>query len=219
MALNARPRRQRAYGENHQLTWIDRFGVWLSSRQIRRSVPDFAGKRVADVGCGYRATIARQLLDRVARLVLVDVSVDSELAVHPKVTAIEGWLPDALAGVAEASQDVVICTSVIEHLSEPLATLHEMGRVLAPGGMLLLNVPSWRGKTFLEFTAFRLGSSPEEIDDHKMYYDPRDLWPLLVRAGFRPRDIRCFKHKFGLNTFARCRKALAPAHEPVERDG
>ncbi len=67
--------------------------------------------------------------------------------------------------------------------------------------------PSWRGKTFLEFTTFRLGSSPEEMDDHKMYYDPRDLWPLLVQAGFRPRDIRCFRHKFGLNTFARCRKA------------
>ncbi len=45
------------------------------------------------------------------------------------------------------------------------------------------------------------------MDDHKMYYDPRDLWPLLVQAGFRPRDIRCFRHKFGLNTFARCRKA------------
>jgi 2-polyprenyl-3-methyl-5-hydroxy-6-metoxy-1,4-benzoquinol methylase len=216
MALT-RPQRQHAYGEDHQLTSIDRFGVWLSSRQIRRSVPDFTGKRVADVGCGYRATIARLLLDRVEHLVLTDISLDPQLAAHPKVTAIEGWLPDALTGLADASQDVVICNSVIEHLWKPLATLQEMERVLTPGGMLLLNVPSWRGKTFLEFTAFRLGSSPKEMDDHKMYYDPRDLWPLLVRAGFRPRDIRCFKHKFGLNTFARCRKAPAPA--PVRGEG
>jgi len=43
------------------------------------------------------------------------------------------------------------------------------------------------------------------MNDHKMYFDPRDLWPLLVRAGFSPRNIRCFKHKFGLNTFAVCR--------------
>src|SRR5215472_13247993 len=123
MALGTRRGRQHAYGEDGQLTRIDRLGVWLSSRQVRRSVPDFAGKRVADVGCGYRATIARQLLDRVARLVLVDISLDPELAAHPKVTAIEGWLPDALAGVADASQDVVICNSVIEHLWEPLVTL------------------------------------------------------------------------------------------------
>jgi 2-polyprenyl-3-methyl-5-hydroxy-6-metoxy-1,4-benzoquinol methylase len=205
MALTSR--RQHAYGEEHELSPIDRFGVWLSSRQIRRSVRDFSGKRVADIGCGYRATIARTLLDRVERLLLLDIALEPRLAAHPKVTAIKGWLPDALAAVADGSQDVVISNSVIEHLWEPIATLRELERILAPDGILLLNVPSWRGKRLLEFTAFRLGSSPEEIDDHKMYYDPRDLWPLLVQAGFRPRDIRCFRHKFGLNTFARCCKA------------
>jgi hypothetical protein len=78
--------------------------------------------------------------------------------------------------------------------------------------MALVNVPSWRGKRYLEFSAFRLGMSPaDEMQDHKAYYDPRDLWPLLVRAGFSPRDIRCVRHKFGLNTFAACRKASAEA--------
>jgi len=38
-----------------------------------------------------------------------------------------------------------------------------------------------------------------------MYYDVADLWPLLVRAGFKPSHIRCFSHKFGLNVFAACR--------------
>jgi hypothetical protein len=72
--------------------------------------------------------------------------------------------------------------------------------------MCLFNVPSWRGKWFLEYSAFRLGLSPkDEIDDHKTYYDVKDFWPLLVRAGFRPSGIRCFSHKFGLNTFAVCR--------------
>jgi trans-aconitate methyltransferase len=181
--------------------------VWLSTRQIHRSVRDFSGKRVADIGCGYRATIARTLLDRVERLLLLDIRLDPELVAHPRITAIEGWLPDALSAVPDCSQDVVISNSVIEHLWDPLVTLGDLERILAPGGVLLVNVPSWRGKNYLEFTAFRLGSSPEEMDDHKMYYDPRDLWPLLVQAGFRPRDIRCFRHKFGLNTFASCRKA------------
>ena len=80
--------------------------------------------------------------------------------------------------------------------------------MLAPGGCVLVNVPSWRGKTFLELAAFRLGVAPAcEMDDHKMYYDVRDLWPLLVAAGFRPQHIRCFPHKLGLNTFAVCRVA------------
>ena len=79
------------------------------------------------------------------------------------------------------------------------------GGVAAPGGVCLVNVPSWRGKRYLELSA-RLGLSPaEEIRDHKTYYDPADLWPLLIEAGFQPGDIECYKHKFGLNTFAVCK--------------
>jgi hypothetical protein len=48
-------------------------------------------------------------------------------------------------------------------------------------------------------------SPKEEMDDHKMYYDPRDFWPLLVKAGFKPSKINIFTHKFGLNTIAICR--------------
>ena len=71
----------------------------------------------------------------------------------------------------------------------------------------MVNVPSWRGKRFLELAAFRLGVAPkEEMDDHKAYYDPRDLWPLLVGAGFLPSEIKVTRHKGGLNTIARCRK-------------
>jgi hypothetical protein len=68
-----------------------------------------------------------------------------------------------------------------------------------------VNVPTWRGKYFLELTAFRLGLSPNgkiEMDDHKMYYDKRDLWSLLVKAGFAPGRIHLHYHKFGLNLFA-----------------
>ena len=101
----------------------------------------------------------------------------------------------------------MICNSVIEHLFEPLDTLSHLARICAGDGVALINVPTWRGKWFLELAAFRLGVAPEaEMNDHKMYYDPSDLWPLLVRSGFRPKDIKLFKHKGGLNTFAICRK-------------
>ena len=121
--------------------------------------------------------------------------------------AIEGSLPSALEVLPSESLDVIICNSVIEHLWQPDEPLSQFYRLLAPGGCCLINVPSWRGRWFLEFSAFRLGLSPAaEMNDHKNYYDPRDLWPLLVRAGFLPIHIRCGLHKFGLNTFAQCRK-------------
>jgi SAM-dependent methyltransferase len=103
--------------------------------------------------------------------------------------------------------DVVMLISVLEHLSDPDAILQSAWSMLKPSGVLLVNVPTWRGKGFLEFSAFRLGLSPKvEMDDHKMYYDKRDLWPLLVRAGFKPSQIQLRYHKFGLNLFAAARK-------------
>ena len=197
--------RAESYGQSAALTPVDRLGVWLSARQLHRQAR-FEGKRVGDFGCGFQAAFCRTILDAARHVTLVDVALADDLRSHPKITAIEGGLPESLARIPGGALDVVLCVSVLEHLCEPLAALLEFRRLLAPGGVCLVNVPSWRGKFFLELAAFRLGLSPGgEMDDHKMYYDVRDLWPLLVRAGFRPSRIRCFPHKFGLNTFAACR--------------
>jgi SAM-dependent methyltransferase len=198
--------RTTSFGEGAKLTPVDRFGVWLSGRQIHRWVPSFDGKQIADLGCGFQASFTRTILDRVAGAVLVDVAIADDLKSHPKVRAILGTLPESLTALPTASLDVVMIVSVLEHLTDPLGTLKEIRRLLRPGGVMLVNVPSWRGKTYLELSAFKLGLSPaHEMDDHKAYYDVRDLWPLLVQAGFLPSQISCFSHKFGLNTFAACR--------------
>jgi SAM-dependent methyltransferase len=199
--------RSQSFEEGHRLTLVDRFGIWLSRRQIRRWVPDLSGKAIGDFGCGYQARLARSVLGQVAKAFLADVSLAPDLAAEPRVVAVQGPLPASLRAIPDASLDVALCISVLEHLAEPDAMLREMFRVLKPGGTALVNVPSWRGKTYLEFSAFRLGLSPAaEMDDHKTYYDVRDLWPMLVAAGFRPSRIRCFPHKFGLNTFAASEK-------------
>jgi SAM-dependent methyltransferase len=137
---------------------------------------------------------------------LVDISVAAELKRDPTVDVLEGLLPDVMSEIDDRSIDVLVCSAVLEHLDEPLKTLSHFPRVLAPAGVALISVPSWAGKRPLEFAAFRLGMSTDEMNDHKMYYDPRDLWPLLVEAGFRPQDIRCKKHWLRFNTLAACRQ-------------
>jgi SAM-dependent methyltransferase len=200
--------RSEAYGQGGPLSAVDRLGVWLSSVAVRRHA-SFAGKRVADFGCGYEARLARQVLPCAQHMLLVDLQLADDLKQHPKVQAIEGRIETVLPSVPSESLDVALCLSVLEHLDEPQDALDGLRRILAPGGLVLVNVPTWLGKACLELSAFRLGLSPAgEMDDHKRYYDPRDLWPMLVRAGFLPSAIFCRRHKLGLNTFAACRVPL-----------
>jgi SAM-dependent methyltransferase len=137
----------------------------------------------------------------------VDFQLDPELARLPKLTLHEGTIEETLPRLSSQTFDAVLLISVLEHLQDPLLVIKAVRDLLKLSGVLLINVPTWRGKTFLEFSAFRLGLSPKvEMDDHKMYYDKRDLWPLLVRAGFKPSLIKLRYHKFGLNLFAVARR-------------
>jgi SAM-dependent methyltransferase len=201
--MAAEPRAE-SYGESG-LTPVDRFGVWLSQRAILPHVrPD---ARVLDLGCGYDADLLRSLAPRIASGTGVDVSVGDAARATPKLTFVEGTLEEALPSFADGAFDLVTLISVLEHVWEPQDVLSAIHRVLAPGGTLLVNVPTWLGKGALELSAFRLGTSPAlEMDDHKNYYDRRDLWPLLVRAGFAPSRIKLRRHKFGLNLFAVARR-------------
>jgi SAM-dependent methyltransferase len=199
--------RPEAYGQKG-LSLLDRFGVYLSRRAILRHLPRERPGRVLDLGCGYRADLLHALAPHVESGVGVDVRIDLAIRESDKFSFVEASLENALPELEADRFDVVLLISVLEHLWEPLAVLEQCHRVLRPGGLLLVNVPTWRGKFFLEFSAFRLGTSPAlEMDDHKMYYDRRDLWPLLVRAGFKPSRIKLSYHKFGLNLFGVARKA------------
>ena len=47
--------------------------------------------------------------------------------------------------VPDASFDAVICTEVLEHVPEPIAVVREFGRIVAPGGRLILTAPLGSG--------------------------------------------------------------------------
>jgi SAM-dependent methyltransferase len=203
------PVRQEAYGQ-HQLTWVDRFGVYLSKRRILGYLPKRDDLTILDLGCGYQATLLRALLPYARSGLGVDVRISPEARAIDKLSFIESTIEAALPGLDDSQFDLVLLISVLEHLWEPLPALEHCRRLLRPGGVLLVNVPTWRGKVFLEFSAFRLGTSPAvEMDDHKMYYNKPDLWPLLVHAGFKPSRLRLRYHKFGLNLFAVAQKEPA----------
>jgi SAM-dependent methyltransferase len=190
-----------------KLTFVDQLGVWLSQRAIRRELPNRTDLEVLELGCGYQATQLLALGPRLKRGVGVDFRIAPELTNREKLRFYEGTIEETLPKLQGETFDAVLIISVLEHLNDPLRVIETVRGLLKPSAVLLINVPTWRGKRFLELSAFRLGLSPKtEMDDHKMYYDQRDLWPLLVRAGFKPSLIRLRYHKFGLNLFAVARR-------------
>ena len=200
-------RADESYGQRG-LSLADRLGVWLSQRAICRYLPRRNDLEILDVGCGYRATQLIALKPKLKRGIGVDFHIAPERRALERFTFHEGTIEETLPKLESEIVDVVMLISVLEHLAEPHFAIQSAWRLLKPSGLLLINVPTWLGKRFLEFSAFRLGLSPKvEMDDHKMYYGKRDLWPILVRSGFKPSQIRLRYHKFGLNLFAAARKS------------
>jgi SAM-dependent methyltransferase len=193
---------EEAYGQGG-LSLVDRFGVHLSRRPIMRVLQQYQRPAMLDIGCGYHALLLRDVVPMLSCGVGVDIRVSAEAQATPRLAFYEQPIEGVLDTLASQQFDVVTLISVVEHLWDPLLVLTACHALLRSGGSLLINVPNWRGKVLLEFSAFTLGWSPATgVNDHKMYYDKRDLWPLLVRAGFRPGDLSLRYHKFGLNLFA-----------------
>lgn len=199
-------RAHEAYGQQG-LTVLDRAGGWLSRRAIARYLPNRSDLSVLELGCGFHAVQLVALAPRLKRGVGVDFQLSPELASLEKFVFHQGSIEETLPKLSGERFDAILLLSVLEHCRDSLLVIESSRNLLKPSGMLLINVPTWLGKGFLEFSAFRAGLSPKvEMDDHKMYYDKRDLWPLLVRAGFKPSLIRLRYHKFRLNLFAVARR-------------
>ena len=77
--------------------------------------------------------------------------------------------------IVDASFDAVLCTQVLEHVDDPLATLIELYRVLRPEGRLGLTVP----------LVWPLHEEPFDF----FRYTPYSLESLMTRAGFTDLEV------------------------------
>jgi SAM-dependent methyltransferase len=88
--------------------------------------------------------------------------------------------------------DTVTALDVIEHLFDPPAFLHDIHRVIKPGGQFILSTPNFR-KVKNILTLWGQGRFPKTSGDyagwdggHLAYFTRKDLLALLIEAGFTP---------------------------------
>ena len=159
--------------------------------ELIRKLPD--GATVLDLGGGRRCAYAKAVEPpgRV-RLVAVDISPE-ELAANKEVA--ETCVADVAADIPlpDASADVILSCTLLEHVEGVAAAAQNMGRVLRPGGVTMHLVP---GRYSLFGTAARLlpfgpalrlvhALRPETkgVVEFPVVYD--DCWPQALERDFR----------------------------------
>jgi 2-polyprenyl-3-methyl-5-hydroxy-6-metoxy-1,4-benzoquinol methylase len=206
-----------AYHRELALGWEQRYKKPAFRARLRAFEECLAGRDLhgqdwLDAGCGS-GTLARYLAESGARVLAVDAAEEMiaaarelasrDIANHDVTNhdIANKHEPDpqlrfehvaTIADLPLASQslDGILCSSVLEYVSDPAACLAEFGRVLRPAGLLLVSVPN---RTSLvrkaQVAANRLGSLVGQnwcafLDYSHNDYAAADFRALLNQRGF-----------------------------------
>lgn len=165
----------------------------LRRLRIRRVLPyvsRYPNCTLLDIGCGWEARLLKELEPHIGRGIGIDFKAPGIRT--ERLQTISAVLDTELP-FSEQSFDLITMLAVLEHLQHPHAILKETARLLRPGGGVLLTVPSWHAKPILEFLSFRLGIiNPEEIRDHKRYFNREDLFDLIEATP----GLRVVRHEY-----------------------
>jgi len=157
--------------------------VDLERLRVRR------GERLLDAGCG-EGRHCFGALERGAQVVGLDLD---RASLHKAAGALRfrgaevGRLAAMLQGDAfhlpfpDATFDKVICSEVMEHVHDFTGAARELARVLRPGGLAAITIPT----TTSEHLYLRVGDDYfESPGGHIRIFSPRQLAHGLARAGF-----------------------------------
>ena len=171
-------------------------------KQVLPFIQKYDNCHLLDVGCGWEALLLHELEPYIKKGVGIDFKAPAIKTA--KIETIQASFEKVLP-FKNDQFDVVTMLAVLEHLTYPDLILQEVKRVLKPGGGLILTVPSRYAKPLLEFLAYQVGIvNPEEIADHKRYFNKVDLVNILD-------GVLCVKthyyFQFGFNNFLFAEKA------------
>jgi SAM-dependent methyltransferase len=145
------------------------------------------GERVLDLGCGAGRFLTA-LKDAGADPVGVEIA--EAAAERARATGVEVRLvePDGTLPFGHGEFDLVWCSEVLEHIPDVAAVLHEVRRVLKPGGRLLLTVPHHGRLQVAVIALTRFDAHFDPLGQHLRFYTATSLAATLREAGFE--DVR-----------------------------
>jgi 2-polyprenyl-3-methyl-5-hydroxy-6-metoxy-1,4-benzoquinol methylase len=176
---------------------------------------DLHGQEWLDAGCGS-GTMARYLAEAGARVLGVDaaeemIAMARELASqdvprwdvaskdeHTRPLRFEHIATIAQLTLADRSLDGILCSSVLEYVSDPEGCLAEFARVLRPGGLLVVSVANRNSLVRrAQVGTHRLGRLLQQrwcafLDFSHNEYAAADFRALLEQHGFATSNVIAF---------------------------
>lgn len=175
--------------------WFSRKLRALRVGKVLQYIPDNA--EVCDIGCGIHLDLF-QHLPTLKKGYGIDLTLPSgkrSETIEIINTDVENGLP-----LPDESVDVVAMLACLEHITNDQELLRESYRILRPGGVIVVTVPTIWNKPIGEFLAYRLHVIEEsEYRDHKRYYTKTKLTKDLTTAGFS--SVKTGYWEFAMNTF------------------
>jgi 2-polyprenyl-3-methyl-5-hydroxy-6-metoxy-1,4-benzoquinol methylase len=169
---------------------------------------NLAGQNWLDAGCGT-GTLTRFLAEAKGCNTLgVDASAEMIANCVPARNTEFRQIRDIReTGLPDGTFDGVLCSSVLEYVSDPCAALVELKRLLKPKGLLLVSVPNahpiarWPMLTIYWLTK-HLGRWRwfQFLDYSKHSYSELRFCHLLNTCGFRVEAVRTFGVTLGFET-------------------
>jgi len=151
---------------------------WARAQEIKRLLQP---GMVLDVGCGRGITL--HLLKKWGWNCIGTQLSKNAAQYARKNFGLKIYEGDLLeAKFAEESFDLVILAHVLEHVSDPLAYLREINRVLTKKGILMLEVPN--AGNFL-IGVFKEKWFGWDLPRHLYHFTPKTLARMLDQAGFK----------------------------------
>jgi 2-polyprenyl-6-hydroxyphenyl methylase/3-demethylubiquinone-9 3-methyltransferase len=166
---------------------------------------DISGGTWLDAGCGT-GTLSRRLAERGCKVLGVDAAIEMieaavQLAQSGDTSAqltFEQVETIARLPLVSSSCDGILCSSVLEYVSDVEACLKEFARVLRPGGLLLVSVPNRHSivrltQVGLHHLGKRLGQSWFAFLDYSHnQYSAIQFGRQLAACGFRSEKVVAF---------------------------